>query len=237
MLFSKNKKDVLKNKVAIVTGGGRGIGKAIALALAEHGCNIIITSRTESELKNAEKEIESKNVDVLAIKADISKLSDVKKVVDESIKKFNRINILVNNAGIGIYKPFESMDYKEIDSTLDINLKGLIYSTKESLPYIKKESYSRIINISSGLGKVGMKNFAVYCATKFGIIGFTESLARELKNGKVYSVCPGSVDTVLYRKNFPDSRNFLIDKPEKVAKVVLRLCTSDNVKSGAAIDV
>jgi|ETNmetMinimDraft_2_1059921.scaffolds.fasta_scaffold104362_1 short-subunit dehydrogenase len=237
MFFSKNKNQILKNKVAIITGGSRGIGKAVAVALAEQGCNIVINSRTESELKEAEKEIESKNVDVLAIKADVSKLSDVKKVVKESIKKFKRINILVNNAGIGPYKSLKETSYQELESILDINLKGLIYFTKEALPYLQKEGFARIVNISSGIGKVGVANFTVYCAAKFGVIGFTEALADELKDIKVYSVCPGATDTKLYRSNFPYSRNFLIDKPEKIAKVVLKLCTTDNIKSGESVNV
>lgn len=236
MLFSKNNNS-LKGKVAVVTGGGRGIGKAIALAFAAEGCNVIINSRTESELRLAEKEIKAKNVNCLAIKADVSKLSDVKKVISETIKKFKKINILVNNAGIGPYKSLEEHSYEEINAILDINLKGLIYFTKEAIPYIKKEGFGRIINISSGIGKVGITNFTVYCATKFGIIGFTEALAGELNNAKVYAVCPGSTDTKLYRSNFPYSKNFLIDKPEKVAKVVLKLCISNDFRSGEAVDV
>ena len=234
MFLSKN--NILNDKVAIVTGGSRGIGRAIALALAEQGCSIAINSRTESELKDAEKEIKPK-AEVLAIKADVSKLSDVKKAVKEVIKKFGKINILVNNAGIGAYKSLDALSYGEIDSTLDTNLKGLIYFTKEALPYIRREAYGRIINISSGVGKVGIANFTAYCATKFGVIGFTEALAEELKKTKVYAVCPGSTDTRLYRSNFPYSRNFLIDKPEKVAKTVLRLCVYDNVRSGVSVDV
>ena len=235
MLFSKNN-NPLKGKVAIVAGAGRGIGKAIALALAEQGCNVVINSRTESELRQAEKEIRAKNADVLAIKADVSNLSDVKKIINQTIKKFGKINILVNNAGIGPYKPLEGHSYKEIDDIIDINLKGLIYFTKEALPYLKKENYARIINISSGIGKVGIANFTVYCATKFGIIGFTQALADESKI-RVYAVCPGATDTKFYRDNFPYSRNFMIDRPEKVAKVVLRLCISGDFRSGEAVDV
>lgn len=235
MFFPKNFS--LKSKVAIVTGGSRGIGRAIALLLADRGCNIVIISRTISELMETEKEIKKKNVKVLAIKCDVSKLKDVKKVVKETIKEFKKINILVNNAGIGPYKSLDLLNYKEVDSILDINLKGMVYFSKESLPHLKKENYGRIINISSGLGKSGMANFTVYCASKFGAIGFSEALAGELKNIKVFSVCPGATDTKLYRTNFPYSKNFLIDRPEKVAKVVLNLCEPNNLKSGISVDV
>lgn len=236
MFFSKNN---LKNKVAIVTGGGRGIGKAIALLLAENGCNIVICSRTEKELKETAEKIKEKNAKVLAIKADVSKLNNVKGVVKETIKKFGKINILVNNAGIGPYKPLINTDYDEIDAIIDINLKGLIYFTRESLPYILKENYGRIINISSGAGKRGIANFTIYCATKFGVIGFTEALAGELRgNIKTYAVCPGATDTKLYRSNFPNSRNIFLDSPKKVAKVFLKVCMPDcKAKNGETVDV
>jgi 3-oxoacyl-[acyl-carrier protein] reductase len=235
MFLSKSN---LRGKVAIVTGGGRGIGRAIALLLAEEGCSVVICSRTEKELKEASEEIKKNNKDVLAIKADVSKLNNVKAVVNETIKKFGKIDILVNNAGIGPYKPLVETGYDEIDAIIDINLKGLIYFTKESLPYLKEE-YGRVINISSGIGKGGMANFTVYCATKFGVIGFTESLAGELKgNIKTYAVCPGAIDTRLYRSNFPNSRNIFLDSPKKVAKVVSKLCEPDcKVKNGGVVDV
>ena len=126
IFLSKNN---LKDKVAIVTGSGRGIGKAIALILAENGCNIVICSRTEDELKKTKIEIEKKNAKVLAIKADVSKLNNVKAAVNETINKFGKINILVNNAGIGPYKSLDETSYEEVDAIIDINLKGLIYFT------------------------------------------------------------------------------------------------------------
>lgn len=233
MLF----KETLKGKVAIVTGSSRGIGKAIAIALAREGCKIAICSRTESELRQAEKEIKS-YTDIIAVKADVSKIEDAKRVVSETIRKFSKINILVNNAGIGTYAPFSQMQQKDIDLTLDINLKGAIYFAKEALPYIEMESYGRIINISSGLGKFGMANFALYCASKFGLIGFTEALAEELENTKVYAVCPGQTNTRMTTENFPEVDINSIDQPEDVAEVVLRLCMPDcTIKSGAAVDV
>ena len=234
MLFSKGNNS-LKGKVAIVTGGGRGIGKSIALLLADYECKVVIFSRTEKELKETEKEIKQKNVDVLALRADVSKLNDVKRVINGTIKKFVKINILVNNAGIAVYKSLSETNSNEIDNTIDINLKGLIHFTKESLPYIEKENYGRIVNISSGLGKFGMANFAVYCATKFGVIGFTEAIAEELKNNvKAYTVCTGGTDTKMY----PGTNRAFLDKPEKVAKVVLKVCMPDcRIKNGATVDV
>lgn len=230
-------KEMLTGKVAIVTGGSRGIGKAIAIALSMQGCEIAICARTESELRQAEMDIK-KYSDAFAIRADVSKTEDVKRVVNKTIKKFKKINILVNNAGIGTYGPFLEMRQKSIDATLDINLKGVIYLTKEALPYIEKEGYGRVINISSGLGKFGMANFTLYCASKFGVIGFTEALAEELKNAKAYAVCPGQTNTRMTTENFPDVDVNSIDQPEDVAKVVLRLCMPNcNVKNGAAVDV
>jgi len=236
MFFSKIK---LKDKVAIVTGSGRGIGKAIALILAENRCKVVICSRTKKELDKVQKEIKRKNTDVLSIKCDVSKPLEIKKVVKETLKKFKKINILVNNAGIGPYKPFINHTQREIDSIIDVNLKGTMYFTKEVLEEIQKQDFGRIINISSGVGKKGIANFSVYCASKFGIIGFTEALGKELGgNIKAYAVCPKGTDTKLYHDNFPNSRNIFLDTPKSVARAVLKACKQDcKMENGKVIDV
>lgn len=237
-MFFKEKKLDLNGKVGIVTGSGRGIGKAIALLMAKNKCNVVVCSRTEKEINEATSEINKFNVDCLGLKCDVSKLDDVKRLVSKTIDKFGKINFLVNNAGIGPYKSLNNTDYKDVNEIIDINLKGVIFFTKEALQYLDQDYGNRIINISSGIGKRGIANFTVYCATKFGVIGFTEALAGELRKAKTYAVCPVATDTKLYRTNFPNSRNIFIDSPEKVAKAVLRLCDVNcDVKSGSSVDV
>ena len=187
---------------AIVTGSTRGIGKETALLLLKKGLNVFISSRSQQSIDNVIQEIHdrfpSKIENVLGLRCDVSKQSDVKNLVDISIKKFRRIDFLINNAGIVYYKSIMKTTEEEWDKTIDINLKGIFLFTNEVLPYmIENKSGGIIINISSGAGKSGFPNLSAYCASKFGIIGFTESVAKEVANNnvKVMTICPGGVDT------------------------------------------
>lgn len=228
----------LKGKAAIVTGAGRGIGKAAAMLFAKKGCNLVICSRTESELRLAKKEAEMHKVMCIAIKADISKPKDILKVVKAAKTSFCRINFLINNAGICHRKALQETAFAQIDSTIAINLKGLICMSKEAMP-ILDNGYARIINVSSGLGKRGQANYSVYSATKFGVIGFTESIAQELPEGiRAYSICPKGTNTRMFRDNYPGRGSLFLDTPERVAKAILRACSKDfKLMSGASIEL
>jgi len=235
--FSKSDNS-LTGSVAIVTGGSRGIGFAIANALADEGCKIVVCSRTSTEVKKAEKVL-SEKTEVLGIVADVSNTGDCKRVMEETFKKFRKMDILINNAGISVYKTLEKTTEEEIDSILDTNLKGMIHLTRIALPHIKKGSFGRIVNISSGLGKSGMAGFTAYCATKFGVIGFTEALAGELEgNVKVHAVCPKRTDTKMYAHRFPGAGGKGLDSPEDVARVVMEILNPNSrIPSGSAIGV
>ena len=226
----------LNDQAAIITGSARGIGRAIAIALAREGCNVVINSRTKKEVDATAKEIEKLGSDVLPMVADVSNEKDVSRMVNEAMKKFGRVNILVNNAGVAAYKDFSKMSQKEIDDILNINLRGLILCTKHVLPHMIKQKYGRIINISSGAGKTGIAGLAVYCASKFGVIGFTEALSDELPESiKVYAVCPGAVDTKMYVEAFHEQPSL---KPEDIAKKTLPLCMPDTKeRSGKSIEI
>jgi 3-oxoacyl-[acyl-carrier protein] reductase len=229
-----------ENKVAIVTGGSRGIGKAIAIALAKKGYNIVICSRNEIELNKTKEEIEKFNIKVLAIKCDVRDSKQVKKLVSKTIEEFGRIDVLVNNAGIALKKNVIDTTEEEWDNVIDTNLKGPFIFTKEVLPFMVKQKSGCIINISSGAGKVGFAEFSAYCASKFGLIGFTESLAKEVeKYGiRAYAICPGPVATRMQEeivgKMYPLIKPF-IQKPEEVAKFVLD-AIEGKYENGAAID-
>ena len=227
----------LKNQVAIVTGSTMGIGLAIAKELAKEGCNIVISSRTKKDVEKASKEIQKLGVDAIGITADVSNPIDVRNLVKETMKKFGRIDILINNAGVIVYKDFKDSTQKEDDYIVDVNLKGTLLCTKEVLPAMIKQKYGRIVNISSGAGKTGIPGMSVYSATKFAIIGFTESIADELKKHdiKVYAVCPGGVDTRMYTSTFGEKPSL---KPVHIAKKVLPLCMPDvKTKSGTIVEV
>src|SRR5215211_754389 len=153
---------------AIVTGSTRGIGKETALLLLKNGMNVIISSRSQSSIDNTIQDIlikfPSKKDNILGLKCDVSKYSDVKSVIDKSIKRFGRINILVNNAGIVYFKSIMDTTEEEWNKTIDINLKGSFLFIKEVLPYmIENKSGGVIVNVSSGAGKYGFPNLKLIC--------------------------------------------------------------------------
>jgi 3-oxoacyl-[acyl-carrier protein] reductase len=214
----------------IVTGSTRGIGKETALLLLQKGLNVIISSRSQQSVDNVIQEIldkfPSKKENILGLKCDVSKQSDVKNLVDISIKKFRRIDFLINNAGIVYYKSIMKTTEEEWNKTIDINLKGIFLFTNEVLPYMIENKSGVIVNVSSGAGKSGFPNLSAYCASKFGIIGFTESVAKEVAdnyNVKVMAICPGGVDTNMIDdivNNGYNLSNRKLMKPEQVAKKI-----------------
>ncbi len=215
---------------AIVTGSTRGIGKETALLLLENGMNVIISSKNQDSVDNAIQDIylkfPSKKENMLGLKCDVSKYSDVKSLVDVSIKRFGEIDILVNNAGIVYYRSLIDTTEEEWDKTIDTNLKGVFLFTKEVLPHmIKNKSGGVIVNVSSGAGKSGFANLSVYCASKFGIIGLTESIAKEVadNNVKVMAICLGGVDTKMIKDIVNEGYNLStknLMKPQQVAKKI-----------------
>jgi 3-oxoacyl-[acyl-carrier protein] reductase len=187
----------LKDKVAIVTGAGQGIGKEIALAFAKEGAKVVVTDITGKE-KDVAKEIESLGAQALALKVDVSSSEDTKKMAEEVLKKFGRIDILVNNAGIFPFKLFAEMEEKDWDKVLNVNLKGTFYCTKAVVPTMIEQKYGKIINISSIAGSViGFMQLTHYSASKAGIVGFTRALALELApyGINVNAIAPGPIET------------------------------------------
>lgn len=228
----------LKNKVAIITGSGVGIGRAIALAFADEGANVVVCSRTEKDFLETKRLVEKNSVECLALKCDVSKITDVKNLIKKTVEKFGRIDVLVNNAAILGFRNLEESTIENIDREIDINLKGVFYCMRESLPYLKKSS-GIIINISSGAGKHGFPGSSVYCATKFAVLGLTESLGQEFENVNVYAVCPGPVNTRMYRIISGEDADLSgIRQPEEVARVVVDVCRGKiKLGSGGNVDV
>lgn len=228
----------LKGKTALVTGGSRGIGRSIALALAKEGANVVInyTSNEESAAKVVQ-EIESFDVKAMAVKANISKAEDVKEMMDKIEESFDGIDILVNNAGITKDNLFVRMKEEDWDQVMDVNLKGIFLCTKAVVRKMIKQKYGRIINMSSVVGVAGNPGQANYCASKAGVIGFTKSLAKEIasKDITVNAIAPGFIETDM-TKVLPESvRASMIEaipmkkygKPEDIANLVVFL-SSDN---------
>lgn len=229
----------LEGKVAIVTGAGRGIGEAICLALAKKGVSIVAAARTKEEIRNTADDVRQLGSGALAVRTDVTKRGDVSRMVRKARKKFGRIAILVNNAGVAVAKPLLKTTEKEWNEIMEVNLTSIFHCSKAVLPVMLEQGEGTIINISSGAGKHGFPGLSAYSASKFGVIGLTEALAREVaRHGiKVYAVCPGGVDTEMHRSLFPEADTSQLLKPEEVAEKVVELCSDSGVKTGSAVDV
>jgi NAD(P)-dependent dehydrogenase (short-subunit alcohol dehydrogenase family) len=189
----------LKGKVAIVTGGGTGIGKAIALEFAKEGAKVAITGRRSNKLQEAIDEIKKKGGEAIAITGDVSKPSDVDRMVKTAVDRFKRLDILVNCAGVLFSADLAHHTEKIWDDTLDINLKGSFLCIQRAVPEMLKQGKGKIINISSIAGQIGFPNSVAYCASKGGIMGMTKALAMELAPLKinVNDLAPGDTETPL----------------------------------------
>ena len=191
----------LEGKKALVTGASRGIGKAIALALAKQGADVGVNFRSSvSEATITAEEIKKLGREALIVQADVSKKEQVDNMVRQVVAKFGRIDILVNNAGVVAFKPFDQMTEGEWDEVINVNLKGQFLCIKAVAPHMEKAGKGRIINLASvasgGVG-VGFPNLAHYCASKGGVVALTEELALELspKGINVNAIAPGAIDT------------------------------------------
>ena len=186
------------SKTIIITGGSRGIGAAIATVLAAQGYNIVLNyNKSEEIAKKMQKEFISKGYNVEIYKADVSKKEEVKKLVEFTIEKFGKIDVLVNNAGISQTKLFTEITEPEWNTMLNVNLNSVFYMSQGVLPYMLKEKEGLIINISSIWGMIGASCEAHYSVSKAGVDAMTKSLAKELgpSNIRVNSIAPGIIDT------------------------------------------
>ena len=229
---------------ALVTGGGRGIGKETAILLAKKGMNVVICSRTQGDIDSAVKEIKSMgNNQIIGKKCDVSKSDEVNNLVKGMLDMFGRIDLLINNAGITYVKKLVNTTEEEWDYTMDINLKGVFLLSKAILPQMMKNNFGIIINVSSGAGKVGFEDISVYCANKFGMMGLTESLALEVANYniRVMSICPGEVATKMQED--VDSHYYELNKhkmllPKTVAEKITDMVFDDKgYTNGVSVDI
>lgn len=193
---------VLKDRVAIITGASRGLGEGIARAMAREGANTVLFSRNLQRLEKHEKELRSLGQKAASFKVDVTDVSQVNQAVKEVLKRFSRVDILVNNAAIAPSIPFVEMTDDVRDSVIDVNIKGVWNCTKAVLPGMIKHRYGKIINISSVTGPmVSGKGVTAYSASKGAVSAFTRALALEMaEHGiNVVAICPGSFDTPMMR--------------------------------------
>jgi len=213
----------LKDKVAIITGGGRGIGKAIALGFANQGAHIVVAARTESEVIEVAGKVKKLGRESLGFVCDISDENQVKNLVDAAIKKFNRVDVLINNAGIGSMRPVYAMPLESFEKVLKVNLTGTFLCTKHVWQPMKYSGGGSIINVSSLGGLVGYPLLSGYCASKWGQIGFTKACAEEGKkdNIRVNAIAPGKADTAIRSKIKEDKSKMLTPEDQVDACVFL----------------
>ncbi|HEX6436832.1 MAG TPA: SDR family oxidoreductase [Candidatus Binatia bacterium] len=211
----------LVGKIAIVTGAGRGIGRAVATNLAEGGCRVILTARTSAQLEQVQKEISTSGGETITIAADLTRDDDIQRLVQESREPWGAPDILINNAGWGKRAPVVKVQREELDQTLRLNLRAPMILAQSFVPGMIEKGEGAVINIGSVSGKTGEANGAPYSASKFGLIGFTQSLYEEVREHgiKVAVILPGFVDTPLIPPNRQLDRGKMI-QPADVAQTV-----------------
>lgn len=212
----------LQGKVAIITGASRGIGRSIATSLAKEGVAVVLTARTEIDLQETEKQCEQFGVQTLRLPAHLSVRESWKEIIEKTEKQFSRLDILINNAGVFLDKgPADEANLEDWEQTIDTNLRALMGLTRYALPLLEKQPTSAIINIASVAAKQGSAGRASYCASKHGILGFSEALFEDVreKGVKVCTLCPAYVDTKMAQSPFLDAHKMI--HPEDIAEAVL----------------
>ena len=222
----------LKDKVAIITGGGRGIGRAIAIAYAAEGARVVIAARNTTQLDEVIAEIEATDAEVLAVPTDVRVRSEVENLVQKTVDHFGRIDILVNNAGTNPRGPFLDSTDEEWEQGWQINVMGVVYCCRAALAVMRQQGSGNIINVGSGMGQVGRSNLSVYCASKAALHGLTQSIAEEVwEDGIIANVLiPGPVKTELSKPAWENSGTFRAQsdpwkQPEQVVASALFLAT------------
>lgn len=226
----------LEGKVAVVTGASRGIGRAVALCFAREGARVAVNyHQAQKDAEEVVEQIRQSGGEALAIQADVSVKSDVQKMIEQVVTKWETVDILMNNAGVALDSPAESMREEEWDRVIDVSLKGTFLCTQAVIPHMRRQGSGKIINVSAASALRGRKNGVNFCAAKAGVLSLTKCFAHELAPQiQVNCLFPGFTETdeVIYR--------FGLDDPVVKAKLLQeiplgRLATTDEIAAGALI--
>ncbi|CUS78704.1 Short-chain dehydrogenase [Candidatus Kryptonium thompsonii] len=219
----------LSGKTVIITGASSGIGKETAKIFAKAGCKVVLASRNLDNLKKVEEEIRNLNPNVVAIQTDVGDFRSLDNLIEQTLKTFNKIDILINNAGFGIYGWFHMTPFEDIENIMRVNFLGSAYLIHKVLPLMIEQRDGIIVNISSVVGKRGVSGMGIYSASKFALTGLTEALRVEYKKFGIHfiGVHPGTTDTKFFEnaRYYGTDRmqgKFMIMSAEKVAKEIFK---------------
>ena len=229
----------LNGKTAIVTGATKGIGRAIAEALAREGMNVCISARKEDEVERTVDELSSVSKGgVAGAVCDVRDYDEVKALIEHTVEEFGGVDVLVNNAGIGLFAPVEEMSPEDFRAVLETNLFGVYYCCHEAIPQMKKRGGGYIVNISSLAGTNAHPHMAAYNASKFGLNGFSEALMQEVRHDriKVSYVMPGSVNTDFGGDEPSDEKSWQL-QPADIARVVVDLLHHDERSLPSRVEI
>jgi len=230
----------LKDKVALVTGGGRGIGREIALMFAAEGARVAVSARNGKQLEEVISEIKGSGGEAAGITGDVSDREQARKMVAETRARFGRLDILVNNAGIMQAGPFATFDPDDWRRVIEVNLLGTFYCAREAVPIMIEQGWGRIINIASRSGKIGIPYLTAYVASKHGVVGLTKALAEEIApfGITVNAICPGTVQTDMVPQTVKERLGSLLIPPGHIADLALYLATEGASSiNGEAINI
>lgn len=238
----------LDNKVAIVTGGSRGIGKSIALELARQGAKVVINYNSNADAAlEVVKEIEALGSQAYASQADVSDSAQAKVLIDDAIRQFGKVDLLVNNAGITRDRSFLKLTEENWRKVIDVNLNSAFNTTSAVLPSMVEQKFGRIINISSVIGQSGNVGQTNYAASKAGLIGFTKSLALEMANKgvTVNAICPGFIETEMVSEIPAEILEKIVSKipqrrlgqPQEIARAVVYLASEGDYITGQQLNI
>lgn len=214
----------LKNKNALITGAGKGIGKAVAIALAKEGVNIVLIARTQADIDEVAQEINTYDVKTLALTADVADINSVNLAIEKAIASFQTIDILINNAGIAAFGKFLELEPSEWERIIQVNLMGVYYVTRAILPNMIERQTGDIINISSTAGLTGNALTSAYSASKFALLGLTDSLMQEMRkhNIRVTALTPSTVATDMAKElNLTDGNPEKVMQAEDIAELLI----------------
>jgi NADP-dependent 3-hydroxy acid dehydrogenase YdfG len=219
----------LRGSVAIVTGASKGIGRCVAVTLAQHGVKVVLAARSSELLSMTHKEISESGGESISVPTDVTSENSVQNLIIETKKKYGAIDILINNAGVGMFTNLVNIKTEEFETMMNVNLKGVFLCSRSVLPSMIHQRHGEIINIASLAGKNSFAGGTVYSATKWGLIGFARSLMMEVRehNIRVVTICPGSVNTgfadkeknepqIIQPQDVADTVHFALTMPDRV---------------------